>query len=54
MKVGGNKNNFVFLMFVLPGAIYMATMILIPIGYNIILGFKNVDMLNFLNKGCRW
>jgi len=52
MKVGGKlKNNFVFLMFVLPGAIYMATMILIPIGYNIILGFKNVDMLNFLNKG---
>lgn len=41
------KKNLVFFMFVLPGAIYMTVMIIFPIIYNIVMSFKDVNLMNF-------
>lgn len=41
------KKKLVFFAFVLPGAIFMAVMIIYPILYNILMSFKNVDIMNF-------
>lgn len=36
-----------FYVFVLPAAIYIAIMIVIPIFYNIVMSFRNIDLMNF-------
>lgn len=41
------KKKLVFFAFVLPGAIFMTAMIIYPIFYNIVMSFKNVDLMNF-------
>lgn len=41
------KKKIVFFAFVLPGAIFMAVMIIYPILYNVLMSFKNVDIMNF-------
>lgn len=41
------KKKLVFFAFVLPGAIFMAVMIIYPILYNVLMSFKNVDIMNF-------
>lgn len=38
-----------FMVFVLPGAIFMILMIMIPIAYNIVMSFKDVNLMNFAN-----
>lgn len=45
------KRKIVFFAFVLPGAIFMAVMIVYPILYNIMMSFKNVDIMNFASGG---
>ncbi len=37
--------------FVLPGAVFMFVMIILPICYNVIMSFKNVDLMNFATGG---
>ncbi len=52
MKAGYfSRRRLVFLAFVLPGALYMTLMILLPIGYNILISFKNVGLMNFARGG---
>lgn len=41
------KRRIVFLAFVLPAAIYMFVMIIIPIISNIVMSFKDVNLMNF-------
>lgn len=41
------KKKLVFFAFVLPGAVYMAAMIVYPIFYNVVMSFKDVDIMNF-------
>lgn len=41
------KQKLTFFAFVLPGAIYMAAMIVYPILYNVVMSFKDVDIMNF-------
>ena len=45
------RKKLVFLAFVLPGALYMTVMILLPIGYNIVISFKDVNLMNFARGG---
>ena len=41
------RKKLVFYAFVLPGAIYMTLMIILPICSNIIMSFKDVNLMNF-------
>jgi multiple sugar transport system permease protein len=43
------KRKISFIVFVLPGAIFMTLMILMPIASNIVMSFKDVDLFNFAN-----
>ncbi|MDO5540680.1 MAG: sugar ABC transporter permease [Eubacteriales bacterium] len=49
MKKGGyfQKKKLTFFAFVLPGAVFMAVMIIYPIIYNIVMSFKDVNIMNF-------
>jgi multiple sugar transport system permease protein len=42
-----NKKKRIFFLFVLPGAVYMTVMVIIPIIDNIIMSFKDVNLMNF-------
>ncbi len=42
-----DKRKLIVFAFVLPAAIYMFLMIIIPIINNIVMGFQNVDLMNF-------
>lgn len=41
------KQKFTVFAFVLPAAVFMFLMIVIPIIYNIVMSFQNVDLMNF-------
>lgn len=41
------KQKFIVYAFVLPAAIYMFLMIIVPIMNNIVMSFQNVDLMNF-------
>ena len=44
------KKKMVFYLFVLPGAVYMTLMIILPICSNIIMSFQDVNLMNFASK----
>jgi multiple sugar transport system permease protein len=44
------KQKLTVYTFVLPAVIFMALMIILPIGYNIVMSFENVDLMNFTSK----
>ena len=43
-----------FFVFVLPAAIYMTVMIVLPIIYNVIMSFKNVNLMNFATNDSKF
>ena len=44
------KKKLTLFAFVLPGAAFMTIMIIFPIISNIIMSFKNVDLMNFCHR----